>query len=62
MLPLMLLTVHLGGAWSTWVVGHSAFVVRLVAYTLAPIAIACGLVARIRYGNGYSLNFVEVQC
>ncbi|VDC07143.1 unnamed protein product [Peniophora sp. CBMAI 1063] len=47
-IPLMLLTIHLGGAWSTWVQMHTAFIVRLFAYTLAPIVVACGLVARIR--------------
>ncbi|KZV63022.1 hypothetical protein PENSPDRAFT_657660 [Peniophora sp. CONT] len=47
-LPLMLLTVHLGGAWSVWVEMHTAYVVRLIVYTIAPIAVACGLVARIR--------------
>lgn len=48
LLPFLLTTVHLGGAWSTWVSENSAFVVRLVAYTLAPVGIFASVYSRIR--------------
>jgi len=44
----LLTTVHLGGGWSAWVSEHSAYVVRLVAYTLAPVLIIVSLYSRVR--------------
>jgi hypothetical protein len=44
----LLTTVHLGGGWSTWVSEHSAYVVRLLAYTLAPVLILVSLYSRVR--------------
>ncbi|KAF8479208.1 hypothetical protein DFH94DRAFT_748426 [Russula ochroleuca] len=44
----LLTTVNFGGAWSTWVSAHSAYGVRLVAYTLAPLGILVSLYTRIR--------------
>ncbi|KAG1749085.1 uncharacterized protein EDB91DRAFT_1344748 [Suillus paluster] len=46
--PLLLITAHLGGAWSTWVTSHSYLVVRFVAYTVAPIAALVAIYARVR--------------
>ncbi|KAH9079210.1 hypothetical protein EDB83DRAFT_2513760 [Lactarius deliciosus] len=48
LLPFLLTTVHLGGAWSTWMTMTSAFVVRLVVYTLAPLGIIAALYSRVR--------------
>ncbi|KAH9030671.1 hypothetical protein EDB85DRAFT_1415624 [Lactarius pseudohatsudake] len=48
LLPFLLTTVHLGGAWSTWMTMTSAFVVRLVVYTLAPLGILAALYSRVR--------------
>jgi hypothetical protein len=48
LLPFLLTTVHLGGAWSTWVSEHSAFVIRLVVYMLAPLGILTSVYSRIR--------------
>jgi hypothetical protein len=46
--PLLLITAHLGGAWSTWVTSHSQPVVRFVGYTLAPIVAIFAIYARVR--------------
>ncbi|KAI0317287.1 hypothetical protein OF83DRAFT_1121964 [Amylostereum chailletii] len=46
--PLVLLTVNLGGAYSGWVVDHTALVVRLLTYTVAPIVLLVALYIRIR--------------
>ncbi len=48
LLPFLLTTVHLGGAWSTWMTANNAFVVRLVVYTLAPLGILASLYSRVR--------------
>jgi len=48
LLPFLLTTVHLGGAWSTWMSEKNPFVVRLVVYTLVPLAIVASLYARVR--------------
>ncbi|KAI0064692.1 hypothetical protein BV25DRAFT_1800427 [Artomyces pyxidatus] len=48
LLPLVLVTVNFGGAWSNWMQGHSAYVVRLVAFTIAPLAILVALYSRVR--------------
>ncbi|KAG0706343.1 hypothetical protein DFH29DRAFT_169664 [Suillus ampliporus] len=46
--PLLLITAHLGGAWSTWVTSHSHLAMRFVAYTVAPIAALVAIYARVR--------------
>ncbi|CAL1704272.1 unnamed protein product [Somion occarium] len=46
--PLYLFTAYLGGAWSNWSVNHSAFVVRLFAYWIAPLVLTVAVFARIR--------------
>lgn len=46
--PLLLLTAHLGGAWSNWGAKYSSGSVRFLAYTLAPIVVLCGIYMRIR--------------
>jgi len=48
LLPFLLTTVHLGGAWSDWMTENNAFVVRLVVYTLAPLGIIASVYSRIR--------------
>jgi len=48
LLPFLLTTVHLGGAWSTWMTENNAFVVRLAVYTIAPFAIIASVYSRIR--------------
>jgi hypothetical protein len=44
----LLVTAHLGGAWSTWVVDHTAFVTSLVAYTIAPVIVLVSVYSRVR--------------
>lgn len=46
--PVILLTSHLGGGWSSWVVHHSDEFVRLVAYSVAPLLILAGVYSRVR--------------
>ncbi|KAI0273815.1 hypothetical protein BC834DRAFT_855710 [Gloeopeniophorella convolvens] len=48
LLPLLLTTANLGGGWSTWATEHSAWAVRFVAYTLAPLGIVGALYSRVR--------------
>ncbi|KAI6151003.1 hypothetical protein BKA82DRAFT_4122753 [Pisolithus tinctorius] len=45
---LTLFTAYLAGTWSTWVTHHSDFLVRLVGYTIAPLAILFATYTRIR--------------
>ncbi|KAJ7582581.1 hypothetical protein C8J56DRAFT_1015355 [Mycena floridula] len=45
---LVLLTVNLGGAWSDWSQKYTIYPVRLVAYTVAPLAILAGVLVRMR--------------
>jgi hypothetical protein len=45
----LLVTVNLGGAWSSWTSSNSAYIVRLVAYTLAPLGILVSVYSRLRY-------------
>jgi len=44
----LLTTVHLGGGWSTWVSEHSAYVVRIVAYSLVPVFLLASIYPRVR--------------
>jgi cytochrome b-561 domain containing protein 2 len=46
--PLLLFTVHLGGTWSTWATNNSAWSIRLLAFTIAPLLVVGGLYARAR--------------
>ncbi|XP_006458301.1 hypothetical protein AGABI2DRAFT_115313 [Agaricus bisporus var. bisporus H97] len=46
--PLMMLTAHLGGGWSHWGEKYAGSLVRLIAYTVAPVLIFTGLYVRIR--------------
>ncbi|KAF8201585.1 hypothetical protein BJ912DRAFT_507713 [Pholiota molesta] len=46
--PLLLLSVNLGGAWSNWSAKYSIWIVRFIAFTIAPIAIAGGVYTRVR--------------
>lgn len=46
--PLYLFTVYLGGAWSSWSGGHSVFIVRLLAFTLAPAVLLLAVLSRVR--------------
>ncbi|TFY68238.1 hypothetical protein EVG20_g3639 [Dentipellis fragilis] len=48
LLPLVLITTNFGGAWSNWAVGHSAYGVRFIAFTLAPLVLLASLYIRIR--------------
>ncbi|KAH9998140.1 hypothetical protein BJV74DRAFT_825571 [Russula compacta] len=48
LLLVLLTTINLGGGWSTWVSENSSHVVRLIAYTLAPLAILLSIYSRIR--------------
>jgi hypothetical protein len=50
LLILLLTTIHLAGR-TQLVSFHSAYAVRLMAYTLAPIFILVSLYARVRYTN-----------
>ncbi|KIK06636.1 hypothetical protein K443DRAFT_89334 [Laccaria amethystina LaAM-08-1] len=46
--PLLLLTAHLGGAWSNWGAKYGSGSARFLAYTLAPILVLSGVYMRIR--------------
>ncbi|KAH6918801.1 hypothetical protein BKA70DRAFT_1088725 [Coprinopsis sp. MPI-PUGE-AT-0042] len=46
--PMLLFTVHLGGAWSNWATKNSVWAIRLLAFTVAPILVVGGLYARTR--------------
>ena len=46
--PLMLITAHLGGAWSNWATMNSPWVIRFLAFTIAPLLAIGGLCARAR--------------
>jgi hypothetical protein len=44
----LLVTVHLAGAWSIWMVDHTAFVTSVIAYTIAPAIVFISVYARVR--------------
>jgi len=46
--PLLLFTVHLGGAWSNWGAKYSVWVIQFTAYTVAPVAVLAGVYTRVR--------------
>ncbi|KAF9472768.1 hypothetical protein BDN70DRAFT_868041 [Pholiota conissans] len=54
--PLLLLSVNLGGAWSNWSAKYSIWIVRFVAFTIAPAAIAGGVYTRVRT---FKMRFVK---
>lgn len=45
---MLILTAHLGGAWSAWSVASSSFALRLVGFTIAPLVILLSIYSRIR--------------
>lgn len=55
---LMLITTHLGGAWSGWATRNTAVWTRVFAFTAAPLAIAVGILGRIRCALLSRLTFV----
>jgi len=48
LLLLLLLTAHLGGAWSNWGHKYSVYGVRFIAFVLALSICACGVLIRVR--------------
>jgi len=46
--PLLLFTVYLGGAWSSWGANYCLWIVQFITYTVAPIAILAGVYRRVR--------------
>jgi cytochrome b-561 domain containing protein 2 len=48
LLPWLLITVHLAGAWSTWMVNHTTFTTSLITYTIAPAIVLISVYARMR--------------
>jgi cytochrome b-561 domain-containing protein 2 len=51
--PLLLLTAHLGGGWSHWGNIHVERVVRISAYSVAPVLVIAAVYVRVRYGIVY---------
>lgn len=45
---LLLLTFHLGGAWSHWSTENTSWIFRFLAYTLAPAVLLVAVYSRIR--------------
>lgn len=48
---LLLLTLHLGGAWSSWSQEHSSYFPRVLAYTFAPAGLIAAVYSRMRCVN-----------
>lgn len=48
LLPLVLVTAHLGGAYSDWMAGHSKTWQRVVAFDIGLALVAVGVVMRVR--------------
>ncbi|KAJ3515957.1 hypothetical protein NLJ89_g1418 [Agrocybe chaxingu] len=46
--PVLLFSTHLGGAWSSWGAKHTIWIIRFIAYTVAPLGILIGVYTRIR--------------
>jgi len=44
----LLVTVHMGGAWSDWVVSNTTYGTSVVVYTVAPIIVLASVYARVR--------------
>lgn len=45
---MLLLTLHLGGAWSSWSQEHSSYFPRVLAYTFAPAGLIAAVYSRMR--------------
>ena len=45
----LLYTIHLGGAWSTWVVMSATHTQRFLAYTVAPLIVLAAVFSCMRY-------------
>jgi|SRR3984957_641543 len=45
---ILLLTIHLGGGWSSWSLSNSNPFVRLIAYNIAPAVLLGSVFSRIR--------------
>ncbi len=45
---MLLLTAHLGGAWSGWTVASSSFTLRLLGFTIAPLVMLASVYSRVR--------------
>ena len=54
LLPMFLMTAAVGGNYSTWMANNVNLVVRVVVFTVAPIAILAGLWSRVRLSK---MNF-----
>jgi len=48
LLSWLLITVHLAGAWSKWMVNHTTFATSLAAYTIAPVIVMISVYSRLR--------------
>jgi len=46
--PLLLLTAHFGGGWSDWTNENSAYILRLLGYTVAPLVLLIAVLVRVR--------------
>ena len=57
--PLVLFTVHLGGAWSTWGSKYASWSVRFLAYTVGPLGIILGVYARVRWVDHFFTNITN---
>ncbi|KAI0080601.1 hypothetical protein K474DRAFT_1589520, partial [Panus rudis PR-1116 ss-1] len=60
--PLYLLSAYLGGAWSNWASKYSIFVVRLVAYWIAPFVLLVAIFARVRLVSLPTLVTKPITC
>ena len=45
----LLVTLHLGGAWSNFANENTGFIVRFLAYTFAPVGLIVAVYSRIRF-------------
>ncbi|KAF7966848.1 hypothetical protein HWV62_36897 [Athelia sp. TMB] len=52
----ILITIHLAGAWSAWVVGNTAYATSVIVYTIAPIVLLVSVYSRLRTSK---LNFTQ---
>ncbi|KZP23675.1 hypothetical protein FIBSPDRAFT_858261 [Athelia psychrophila] len=46
--PWLLVTVHLAGAWSAWMVGNTSYATSIIVYTVAPAVLVVAVYARMR--------------
>lgn len=59
--PLFLLAAYLGGAWSNWSTGNSAFLVRLLAFTVSPIVLLAAVLVRVRCVHSVPSGFTALN-